>query len=82
MGLKKLAAKVTEYNQRLEQGKASKIEPDHVRRVLEKLLARKEELETSLAATDLAEKKTRISHKLEVAKEQIARAKWLLAEIE
>ena len=53
-----------------------------MRRVLEKLLARKEELERSLAATDQAEKKTRISHKLEVAKEQIARAKWLLTEIE
>ena len=34
MGVKKLAAKVADYKQRLEDGKASKIEPDHVEKVL------------------------------------------------
>ena len=36
MGMKKLAAKVDDYNDRLESGKASKIKPGHVRKVLEK----------------------------------------------
>ena len=36
MGLKKLAAKVVNYNERLESGKASKIKPGHVEKVLGK----------------------------------------------
>ena len=82
MGLKKLAAKVAEYNDRLEGGKASKIKPGHVKKVLEKLRAKETSLEAEIAAAaGDDDKKARLERKLEVAREHIARAEWLLAEI-
>ena len=81
MGLKKLAAKVADYNERFEQGKASKIKPSHVERVLEKLLQKAVDLRADIATADSPEKKARIEKKLGVATAQIERAKWLLKEI-
>ena len=82
MKLKKLSAKVADYNQRLADGKASKIKPDHVGKVLEKLRAKEAELTEELAAAPSREKQTRIQRKLDVAREHIERAEWLLAELE
>jgi hypothetical protein len=81
MGLKKLAAKVAQYNERLESGKASKIKPSHVRRVLEKLRAKESSLEAEIAAAG-DEERARLERKLEIAREQISRAEWLLAEVD
>ena len=81
MGLKKLAAKVAEYNDRLESGKANKIKPSHVERVLEKLRTKTAELEAEIASAQSAEKRERLEIKLKVARTQEERAKWLLGEI-
>ena len=82
MGLRKLAAKVVEYNARLEDGKASKIEPDHVRRVLAKLRLKQAELEAEIAAAPGADRRARLEKKLGVARTHVERAEWLLKEIE
>ncbi|MBT8456968.1 MAG: hypothetical protein HKO95_07820 [Rhodobacteraceae bacterium] len=81
MGLKKLAAKVDEYNDRLEGGKASKIKPSHVEKVLEKLQKKSDELEAEIASATSAEKKARLERKLGIAKTHLERADWLLKEL-
>lgn len=81
MGLKKLAAKVEDYNARLESGKASKIKPRHVEKVLEKLRLKAAELETEIATTPSADKKARLEGKLAIARTHITRAEWLLKEL-
>ena len=81
MGLKKLAAKVAEYNERLEHGKAYEIKPSHVERVLEKLHRKLADLEEELVNTKKADKKARLTKKLNITREHIKRAEWLLQEI-
>ncbi len=81
MGLKKLAAKMEDYNQRLEGGKASKIKPRHVEKVLQKLRAKSIELEAEIASTTSADKKARLEGKLQIARTHIERAEWLLKEL-
>lgn len=81
MGLKKLAAKVADYKDRLESGKAQKIKPDHVEKVLEKLRNKSVELEAEIEATRSSEKRERLERKLEVARAQEERAEWLLREL-
>ena len=78
MGLKKLAVKVEEYNERLESGKASKIKPHHVEEVLQKLRVNEAELVAEIAATKSTDKKGRLEGKLEIARTHIERAEWLL----
>jgi len=81
MGLTKLAEKVTDYNARLESGKASKIKPSHVEKVLKKLRTKAKDLESEIAATSSADKKARLESKLAIARTHIKRAKWLLKEL-
>ena len=81
MGLKKLAAKVADYKERLESGTAHKVKPADVEKVLEKLRRKSLELETEIAATGSPEKRARLEKKLEVARTQEARAEWLKQEI-
>ena len=81
MGLKKLAEKVAEYNERLESGKADKIKPEHVKQVLEKLQKKSTELTAELASPHSPEKRARLERKLEVARAQEERAEWLLKEV-
>ncbi len=81
MGLKKLAEKVAEYNERLESGKASKIKPSHVEMVLEKLRKKSGELEAEIASARSPEKRARLEKKLGVARTQMERAEWLLNEL-
>lgn len=81
MGLKKLAAKVEDYNARVESGKASKIKPGHVEAVLQKLRAKSTELEAEIAAATSTDKKARLQGKLAIAQTHIARAEWLLEEL-
>lgn len=78
MGLRKLAAKVADYNERLKNGKASKIKPGHVKKVLEKLRSKSAELEVEIAAAHSPEKRARLEKKLDVARAQVERAEWLL----
>lgn len=81
MGLKKLAAKVAEYNDRLKSGKVGKIKPGHVEKVLEKLRKKSTELEAEIASAHSPEKRARLERKLEVARAQEKRAEWLLKEL-
>lgn len=81
MGLKKLAAKVEEYNERLENGKASKIKPRHVETVLQKLRAKSKEMEAEIASVKSEDKKARLEGKLGIAQTHIERAEWLLNEL-
>ena len=81
MGLKKLAAKVEDYNARLESGKASKIKPSHVEKVLQKLRVKAAELEAEIASATSADKKDRLEGKLAIARTHIDRAEWLLKEL-
>ncbi|ABV92290.1 hypothetical protein Dshi_0544 [Dinoroseobacter shibae DFL 12 = DSM 16493] len=81
MGLKKLADKVTDYNARLDSGKASRITPSHVEKVLRKLRVKSTELEAEIAAASSAKKKARLESKLGIARTHIARAEWLLKEL-
>ena len=81
MGLKKLAAKVVDYNERLEGGKAGKIKPEDVKRILGKLHRKADELEAEVAATKSADKKSQLERKLGIAKTHIERAEWLLKEL-
>ena len=81
MGVKKLAEKVEEYNARLESGKASKIKPGHVEKVLQKLRVKAAELEAEIAAAPSADKKARLEGKHAIARTHIARAEWLLKEL-
>ena len=83
MGLKKLAGKIDAYNDRLLSGKATKIRPDHVEEVMEKLLLKEKSLTDQIAdATAGSEGVARLELKLKVAREHIARAKLLLNEIQ
>lgn len=81
MGLKKLAEKVVEYNERLDGGKASEIKPSHVKKVLEKLRKKSAELEQEIAVAADSDKKARLVRKHGIACEHIQRAEWLLKEI-
>ena len=81
MGLKKLAAKVVDYNDRLNQGKASKIKPAHVEEVLRKLRKKCTELEMEVAHAASLEKRAGLQKKLNVAQEHVKRGEWLLEQI-
>lgn len=81
MGLKRLTEKLADYHQRLERGKASKIKPGHVKKVLQKLRKKVADLEAEIASTKNADKKTRLQKKLGIAREQVTRARWLLKQI-
>ena len=81
MGLKKLAAKVADYNDRLESGKASKIKPDDVNKVLKKLRAKEASLDAKISEARDPDEKARLQQKLAIAREHVSRAEWLLSEI-
>ncbi|MBW4986018.1 hypothetical protein KZZ07_26145 [Mameliella sp. CS4] len=81
MGLKKLAAKVEDYKARLESGKASEIKSSHVERVLQKLRVKAADLRAEIDAARSADKKARLEGKLDIARNHIARAEWLLREL-
>jgi predicted nucleic acid-binding Zn-ribbon protein len=81
MGLRKLAEKLADYQERLEAGKARTIEPAHVEKVLDKLRRKEADLLSRIAAETDEEKRADLDRKLRVAREHIARAEWLLAEL-
>lgn len=81
MGLKKLAAKVADYNERLESGTAQKIKPSDIEQVLDKLRRKSDELDQDIAAATSPDKKTRLEGKRAVARSHIERAEWLLKQL-
>jgi len=81
MALKKYVAKLNDYYERLEQGKAHKFDPSHVAKVKQKLLAKEDQLINEIADADKPEKIERLQGKLAIARTQIERADWLLEAI-
>ena len=81
MGLKKLAAKLAGYQARLEAGKAQRIERAHVEKVLDKLRRKEAELLAQIATEPEGAARADLDRKLQVAREHIARAEWLMAEV-
>lgn len=81
MGVKKLAAKVAEYNDRLQKGHANKIKPSHVRKVLDRLRRKEAELKVEMEAAASDDKKARLERKLDIAREHITRAEYLITEL-
>jgi hypothetical protein len=77
MALAKSIEKLKKYYTRLQEGKAKKIKPSHVERVMEKLSVRERNLLDELAAANKLSKKKRLNQKLEETRKQIDRARWL-----
>lgn len=81
MGLKKLAAKVADYQERLKKGKARKIQPDHVKAVLERLERKQSKLKDDLKKAKTKSEKDRIESRLKIARKHRERAEWLLKKL-
>jgi len=73
--------KLDQYYARLSGGKAEQIKSTHVEKVIRKLKAKEEILQTELAETSKQSKKDRIKRKITTINEQIERAEWLLKTI-
>lgn len=81
MGLESAMEKLDKYFKRLEEGKARKIKPDHIDKVIRKLETKERHLEADLAETEKPDKKHRLTKKLALVREQKKRAQWLKTEI-
>lgn len=81
MGLRNLAAKMGKYHDRLKSGKAHKIKPHHVEKVLEKLRKKSSELEAEISLARSPERIFRLNMKLDIARAHMERAEWLLKEL-
>lgn len=81
MKLSKSAEKLDKYYERLNKGKAEKIKPDHVEKVIRKLKTKEELLRRETDESENELKKARLEGKLHTAREQINRAEWLLEKI-
>ena len=79
MAYEKLSEKLEKYLARVKAGKASKIKPRDVEKVIAKLQARRAELLDAVEKTP--EKAERLNQKLHMADDLIARAEWLLGEL-
>jgi len=82
MGFRKTLKKLNDYFARLEAGKARKIKPKHVRKVIAKLTAKRVAIVQELASTSKASKKDRLARKLLIAEEHLKRAQWLAKRLE
>jgi hypothetical protein len=81
MGLESAVEKLDKYFKRLDTGKAQKIKPQSVEKVIRKLEAKADLLRSEHAQTDKGTKKHRLERKLDLVREQQDRARWLLEKI-
>jgi uncharacterized protein YaiL (DUF2058 family) len=81
MGLRKLATKLADYYERLENGNASKINSADIEKVIKKLRVRATKLDAELSASIDSEKRSRLERKIAMARQHIKHAEWLLKEI-
>lgn len=74
--------KLDKYFKRLENGKAQKIKAAHVEKVIGKMEKKEEALRAEIDDAKKDDKKKRLKRKLKTTREQIERAKWLLAKVD
>ena len=77
MGLKSIVKRLDRYQERLAEGKAEKIKPRHIKKAIEKLMAKETQLAVELQDAAKPEKRKRLEPKISVIHEQIDKAKWL-----
>ena len=73
--------KLDKYFKRLSKGKAQKIKPSHVEKVIRKLAKKEDILRAEIEDAKKETKIERLERKLELLHEQQTRARWLLKEI-
>ena len=81
MPIKETAEKLEKYQERLRTGKAEKIRPKHVERILNKLTSKEIEITAELAETTKHSKQDRLEHKLATVRELIEKARWLASQV-
>ena len=81
MPIKETAEKLERYQERLRTGKAEKIQPEHVAKILEKLTSKETEITAELAAATKQGKRERLEHKLATVQELIEKARWLASQV-
>ncbi|WP_191285688.1 hypothetical protein [Aliiroseovarius zhejiangensis] len=81
MGLESTTEKLDSYFARLEQGKAQKIKPTHVEKIMQKLESKAAALRSDLEETTKEPKKQRLQQKIDLVNEQLDRARWLREQI-
>lgn len=81
MTLSKHVEKLDKYYKRLDTGKAQKIKPEHVEKVIRKLKLKEEQLLEEERETQKPSKKERLRRKAEIVLEQKKRAEWLLEQV-
>ncbi|MGY6704493.1 hypothetical protein [Roseinatronobacter sp.] len=77
-----LAKKLGKVFSRFGQGKDQKVKPADVRKIIDKLCARRDELQDAVVAAAGTSKSVRLSQKLASVEQLLARAQWLLDEIQ
>ncbi len=77
MGNKKIAEKLGDYFARLDEGKAQKIKPRDVDKIIEKLQARRVELDEARASAPGRNREARLTQKIETVDILLERATWL-----
>lgn len=77
MGLTSTVEKLDKYFRRLDEGKAQKIKPSHLDKVMAKLDAKEASLRAELAETRKPSRRERLEDKLALVGEQRQRAVWL-----
>lgn len=81
MGIESSVEKLDKYFKRLSKGKAQKIKPSHVEKVIHKLEKKEELLLEEIKEADKDSKVERLKRKQDLLREQQDRARWLLKEI-
>ena len=81
MTMHKTAEKLEKYQHRLQAGKADKIKPKHVDKILDKLSAKESEVAAELAETTKESKRERLEHKQATIRELIEQARWLHSQL-
>jgi len=81
MPIKETAEKLERYQERLRTGKAEKIRPKHVEKILEKLTSKETEITAELTETTKQGKRDRLEHKLATVRELIEKARWLASQV-
>ena len=79
--MNKTEEKLQKYRERLENGKAHKIKPKHVQKMINKLKTKEADIEEDLKTVSKPEKRERLNTKLLTIRHRIEQAEWLLGQI-